>query len=200
MKIINIRGAGGSGKTELVRRILADYGWVRGGPDRQPHTVEALKRAGRQNTFGYRLQHPLGRRALAALGDYARTSGGCDTIRAADGGFEEIFARAGEYALAGDDVLIEGLRLSTEVERTAGLSRTTCVHIFVLDTAPEDCARNLAGRQRLARRAWPALAVRAAREMEEIRAAVDRLPPTVHRETGSFDAVRKRVQELLELR
>ena len=29
--IVNPRGTSGSGKTELIRRLLSDYGWGRGG-------------------------------------------------------------------------------------------------------------------------------------------------------------------------
>ncbi len=75
--IINPRGSGGSGKTELVRRTLADYGW-----DGSVEVVP-LRREGRERPIGYRLRHPQGGRPLVVLGHYARTSGGCDTLPAA---------------------------------------------------------------------------------------------------------------------
>jgi hypothetical protein len=52
--IINPRGTSGSGKTELVRRLLSDYGWKRGGD------VEPIHRKGRERPIAYLLQHPLG--------------------------------------------------------------------------------------------------------------------------------------------
>ena len=112
--IINPRGAGGSGKTELVRRILAEYGWLRRAGNAQPSTIEPIYRVGRWRPFGYRLEHPLGGRPLVVLGDYASTSGGCDTIRAADGGLSEIVRRAVDYSATGHDVLIDGLHLSAD--------------------------------------------------------------------------------------
>ena len=57
--------------------------------------------------MGYRLRHRLGGRPLAVVGHYEVTGGGCDTIRAADGGLGEIMRRAADYAASGHDVLLE---------------------------------------------------------------------------------------------
>ena len=78
--IINVRGPGGSGKTELARRILQDYGGRLGA------RVESILRDGREQPMGYRLLHPQGGRPLIVLGHYEKRSGGCDTIPEADGG------------------------------------------------------------------------------------------------------------------
>ena len=102
--IINPRGTSGSGKTEFVRRLLSDYGWKRGGE------VEPIHRKGRERPIAYLLQHPFGVRPLIVLGHYAATSGGVDTIRAVDGGLDEAFRLADEYASSGHDVLLEGIR------------------------------------------------------------------------------------------
>ena len=145
--IINPRGTSGSGKTELVRRLLAQYGWQRGarfeGAGPKP-----IHRAGRCRPLGYRLGHPLGGRPLAVLGHYEVTSGGCDTNRAADGGLEESMRGAADYAATGHDVLIEGQRLSSEHERSAALARSHGLHILRLTTPLDQCARNLVWRRR----------------------------------------------------
>ena len=62
--IVNPRGTSGSGKTELVRRLLADYG--RDGDDR----AEPVRREGRERPIAYRLRHPRGGRPLVLLGHY----------------------------------------------------------------------------------------------------------------------------------
>jgi len=59
------------------------------------------------------------------LGHYERTSGGLDTISAADGGLDEIFRLADIWATAGHDVLLEGAAWSTEYRRSAILARVT---------------------------------------------------------------------------
>ncbi len=99
--IINPRGTSGSGKTELVRRILAGYDWERGATRKGGSNIEPIYRAGRSSPFAYRLQHPLGGRPLMVLGHYEATSGGCDTIRARDGGIAQIMRCAGEYGSEG---------------------------------------------------------------------------------------------------
>ena len=92
--VIKPRGTSGSGKTELVRRLLADYGWGKDG------RAEPVRREGRAQPIAYRLRHPLGGRPLAVLGHREATSGGCDTIRAADGGMDEAFRLAGGRAFS----------------------------------------------------------------------------------------------------
>ena len=99
--IVNPRGTSGAGKTELVRRIIAGYGWGRGGQ------VEPVSTPGRERPMFYRLRHPLGGRPLVLLGHYEATCGGCDTIRARDGGLDEVFRLATEQAAGGCDVLLE---------------------------------------------------------------------------------------------
>ena len=74
--IVNPRGAGGSGKTTLVRRVMAAY--------RDPAPI---LRPGRARPIGFRLAHPGYGHPLAIIGAYGATRGGCDTIPARDGGY-----------------------------------------------------------------------------------------------------------------
>jgi hypothetical protein len=146
--IINPRGTSGSGKTELVRRIMANYGWGSGS------RVEPARRQGRERPIAYRLRHPLGGRPLVLLGHYEATSGGCDTIRAKDGGLDEAFRLAGEYAASGHDVLLEGLLLSGEHLRSAALAKVHELYVLRLNTPLDRCIRNVIARQRAGRRNW----------------------------------------------
>jgi hypothetical protein len=135
--IVNPRGTSGAGKTELVRRIMEDYGWGR---------AEPIRREGRERPIGYRLPHPLGGPPLAVLGHYEATCGGCDTIPARDGGLDEVFRLADQCASSGHAVLLEGLLLSAEHRRSAALARRHALYVLRLDTPPERCVRNLMAR------------------------------------------------------
>ena len=198
--IINPRGTSGSGKTELVRRVLAQYGWRRGGRLEDAGGLEPIWREGRSRPFGYRLRHPLGGRPLAVVGHYEVTSGGCDTIRAADGSLEEILRRAADYAATGHDVLIEGLRLSSESERSAALARSHRLHILRLTTPLDRCARNLVWRRRARRDAWPSVAGTVGVEDQMVAEACARLSQYAVVEALEFDGALARARDLLGLR
>jgi hypothetical protein len=198
--IINPRGTSGSGKTELVRRILAQYGWQRSASFEGAGGLELMYREGRSRPLGYRLRHPLGGRPLAVVGHYEVTSGGCDTIRAADGGLEEIMRRAADYAATGHDVLIEGQRLSREHERSAELARSHKLHILRLTTPLDQCARNLVWRRRARTDTWPAVAGAVAAEHEMVEQACARLEQHATVESVGFDVALARAQDLLGLR
>jgi hypothetical protein len=162
--ILNPRGAGGAGKTVLVRRLMAAYG-----------APAPLHRPGRARPIGYQLDHPRGGRPLVVIGAYEATRGGCDTIPIRDGGLAEATRLAAGWAAAGHDVLLEGLVLSGEHRHMAALAAAHPLHILHLATPPEDCARALIARRRARRDAWPALALAAARQQAEIAEACDRL-------------------------
>jgi hypothetical protein len=185
--ILNPRGAAGSGKTELVRRILAGYGW----PDAAGEIVRLPDRA---RPIGFRLAGP---RPLAVIGDYDGTAGGCDTIRRGDGGLPEAVAWAGDRAGAGDDVLIEGFQLSRDHRLSAALASSGRLHVLRLTTPPARCARNLVARQKLRRDAWRRLSERAAAQSREVAEACATLPPEARVEALDFDAALARAHELL---
>ena len=198
--IVNPRGTSGSGKTELVRRILAQYGWRRSADPASAGSLEPVYREGRRRPLGYRLGHPLGGRPLAVVGHYEVTSGGCDTIRAADGGLEEIMRQAADCAARGHDVLIEGQRLSSEYKRSADLAGSHRLHILRLTTPPEQCARNLVWRRRARRDALPSLARTVAAEHDMVAKACERLKPYAAVEVLGFDDALDRARDLLGLR
>ncbi len=176
--IVNPRGPCGSGKTELVRRIMDAYGWRRGGPDPDPFG---------RGLEGYRLRHPGGGRTLAVLGGYAATSGGCDRIRIDQGGLPAAVETAGLLAAAGHDVLMEGLRLSGEIELSLALARRQPLHVLVLDTPAEACARNLLRRRRAGRGERAAVEAAVAREIGHVEEARARLSGIARVRSLSFD-------------
>ena len=196
--ILNPRGTSGSGKTELVRRILAQYGWSGACPERL-NSVEPIHRTGRRPPFAYRLRHPRHGRPLVVVGHYQRTSGGSDTIRERDGGLPEIMRFAGDFASRGHDVLVEGLRLSSEVPLSLRFAAGHRLHILLLSTPIERCARNLASRRRVARSSLATIQRVTGAEHRRVEDACVRLRSHATVEVLDFDAALARAQQLLDL-
>jgi hypothetical protein len=195
--ILNPRGIGGSGKTELVRRIMAEYGWAGGGAARSRGRVMPLCRDGRKHPIGYRLLHPFDHRPLLVFGHYERSSGGCDTIRLSDGGLAEIFRLAADQASRGHDVLLEGLQLSRETDGTAELARLYPLHVLHLDTPPAASARNLVRRRRAGAAKLPLIVSRAIAERDSVAAACERLQAHAQVHRLSFEGSLAKARELL---
>ena len=112
--------------------------------------------------MGWRLDHPWGGRPLAVIGHYEVTRGGTDTIPLTDGGLDEVFRLANALAAGGHDVLLEGLQLSGEVERTAVLARAQRVrgsrlYVLCLDTPLSRCVRNVVARRRAGQASRPGI-------------------------------------------
>lgn len=191
--IINPRGTSGSGKTELVRRLLVAYGWGR------ELRAEPVRREGRVRPMAYRLPHPHGGRPLAVLGHYEATSGGCDTIRATDGGMGEAFRLASAYAGDGHDVVLEGLLLSSEYPRSRALASAHRLHVLRLSTPVERCIGNVIARRRAGRQAWASIARTAWAHEAEIDEACRRLQPHAAVMVLGFDAALGQARQLLGL-
>ena len=185
--IVNPRGTSGSGKTELVCRLLADCGWGRDG------------RGGRARPMGYRLRHPRGGRPFLVLGHHEAACGGCDTIRAADGGLDEAFRLADGYASDGHDVLLEGLFLSGEHARSAALAKAHRLHVLRLSTPLDRCIRNVVRRQRAGRRNWASVVRTATTQQANIEEACQLLQRHARVEVLDFDGALRRARELLGL-
>lgn len=197
--IINPRGIGGSGKTELVRRIMQEYGWTAAGAAEDLNRVVPLFKRGRELPIGYCLRHPAGHRPLAVLGHYERTCGGCDTIPLTDGGLAAVFELAGDYASRGHDVLIEGLHLSKDTDSTARLAQQHPLHVLHLDIPPEASARNLVRRRRAARHKVTLMVNSAIAERETVVQACEWLRPHAQVHRLGFDDALATTRQLLSL-
>lgn len=122
--IINIRGTSGSGKTTIVKTVMASL---------EPYGKIAVNIPKRRNPIGYWFG-PKVPRILAVPGHYETACGGCDTIS----GYDQIF----DYVKIGhegaDHCLFEGLLLSEESKRTIQLDRQFPGKLLVIQlTTPE---------------------------------------------------------------
>lgn len=163
--IYNIRGTSGSGKTHLVRRVMELY-------DRRV----AYRREGRKQPIGYTYHREDGP-ALAIVGHYETTCGGCDTIPK----MEDIFELVKDSATAGHDVIFEGLLISADVNRTQELERWAQergvrMEVIALSTPLQECLDSVNARRR-------------ARNPD--------LPPVKEKNTASkFNGVKKSLERL----
>jgi hypothetical protein len=190
--IVNPRGTSGSGKTELVRCIAAEFGWYDG-------VANPIRRDGRKRPIACCLPHPLGYRSLVLIGDYEATSGGCDTIRLADGGLDEAFRLADHYAARGCDVLLEGLLLSSEYHRSTTLAALHQLYIIQLDTPLDRCIRNVIARQRASGSRRSSAARTATMHYSNIEETCRRLQEHAIVEILDFAGALRRVRNLLDL-
>lgn len=153
--VINPRGTSGAGKTWLVREVMRAY-------CHDGAKSVSLRRDGRSRPMGCQLFHPHGSRPLAIVGHYEATRGGTDTIPEADGGLGEALRLTDALAAGGNDVLLEGLQLSGDVEGTAALAlaqraRGSALHVLCLDVPLEWCVRNVVARRRAGWAARPGI-------------------------------------------
>lgn len=134
-KIIQIRGTSGSGKSHLIRRVMAKYS------TKVPHHIP-----GRKQPFYYELRNAWPGKPLFIVGHYETPCGGSDTI---SNGTDVIYDLVRTLAQEGN-VLFEGLLISIEVTRTATLVNHGELHVIQLATPLEDCIASIKQR-RLAR-------------------------------------------------
>lgn len=134
--IINVRGTSGSGKSSLVRRIMALY------PTKEPIHVQ-----GRKQPLGYLLDRGIpGMRKLYVPGHYETPCGGCDTI---SDGMDRIYGLIRMANMAGHNVLYEGLLVSAEVNRAQALKDEGLPLLVVhLDIPLEICLAGINQRRR----------------------------------------------------
>lgn len=130
--IINLRGTSGSGKTHIVRQVMALYG----GKAR-------IMQEGRKQPIAYIMTPKQGSTAkpLAIMGHYETACGGCDTIKTLD----EVYANVRQAADQGYDVLYEGLLVSGEIRRAQELHRDYHPQVLFigLDTTLEKCVESI---------------------------------------------------------
>lgn len=133
--VINLRGTSGSGKTTIVRQLMALGSVSVIGSDRKPDA--------------YRLVLPEVHRPLFVIGSYRNVCGGCDSIKSQD----EVCERVLSWAPHGH-VLFEGLLVSGTFERYAKLDRKVArgghgPYVWgVLDTPLAVCVNRINARRR----------------------------------------------------
>jgi hypothetical protein len=122
--IINIRGAGGSGKTTLVRGLFAsDPGSFPEPWQVWEHSVRPGGSKGPSKTAEwpvYRVQVPALELPVYVQGSYRQAQGGCDTCKDMDA-IEEVIWRAAT-TLRDGHVLFEGMMVSGSAGRWAAFS------------------------------------------------------------------------------
>lgn len=131
--IINLRGTSGSGKTTIVKHIMAQFA-VR----------EPVFTAGRKQPLYYRLWHdPLDFQAkkdsdLVVLGHYETACGGCDSLPTTDLVCNLVYELSGQST----HVLFEGLLFSAAIGRAIEFHEVfgkTGFCVVALSTPLDEC-------------------------------------------------------------
>lgn len=130
MRVIQVRGTSGSGKSTVMRRVMDGSGpWV------------GVTKAGRKNPWYYVAGDPL----VAVVGHYASQCGGGDTIGSAPAiyGLTKVLEQNGVRT-----VLQEGLLLSEDSRWTNQLKLDGHdVRCLFLTTPLDRCLRQIEGRR-----------------------------------------------------
>lgn len=131
--VINVRGTGGSGKSTLVKNIMALY------PDKVEGFIPGRKQPILTNLSGN------GRRTLVVPGHYNTACGGCDTVKTVD----QVYEIVQDAAARGCDVLYEGIMVMDDTKRADKLARDPNVVMFIigLTTPAEDCVKAIQDRR-----------------------------------------------------
>jgi hypothetical protein len=114
-------------------------------------TKSRVKIEDRKQPIGYILTKAM-HRPLALIGHYETDCGGCDTITSMD----DIYERVRAAAVAGMDVLFEGLLISADANRIIALDQwsreahegSTTVRVIALDTPLDLCIESVNHRRR----------------------------------------------------
>src|SRR5690349_20566073 len=142
-RIINIRGTSGSGKSHLVRDVFYCYdSW-------EPRFI-----AGRKQPLYYSCGRTDGP-PLCVIGHYESACGGADTIskelefdgRKWRSGIELVFYLVDRAAERGEDVIFEGLIISSDVVRTVELKRHHTLLVIGLTTPLPACLESIQARR-----------------------------------------------------
>lgn len=131
--IINIRGTNGSGKSTIVRKLLA------ASSSSQPK----YGCMGARQPEAYRLMVPGVAKPIYVLGPYIANIGGCDRIRP----YDSILDLVRKYAAQGH-VVFEGVLISDNYGRMGELleSYGKSAVLMYLDTPLEVCLNNIQAR------------------------------------------------------
>lgn len=131
--IVNIRGTGGAGKSEIVRRVMAFF------PSINPSFID-----GRRQPFGYAC-HREGGKTLWVPGHYETPCGGCDTVKTPD----QVYASVIENVQEGNDVIFEGIIIQDDIRRCIDLHRKFPGQVLVIElTTPiEVCLAGIQSRR-----------------------------------------------------
>ena len=125
MVIINLRGTSGSGKSHVVRRLVAHY-------KQQYHMFEDGRRQP-LSTLHFNSPHLAG--SLFVPGHYETPCGGCDTIKTPDRVYELV-----RTAIVADwNVIYEGIIVQDDTRRLLELNAEHPVHVIELSTSLEAC-------------------------------------------------------------
>lgn len=102
MMIINLRGTNGSGKSTIVRQVMAHF------------EMKPVFKETRRQPIGYHSDK------LWVVGHYETECGGCDTISSLD----DVYGEVSLAALKGYNVLYEGIMASGEYRRCVALKKS----------------------------------------------------------------------------
>lgn len=130
--VVNIRGTSGSGKSTIVRAVMALYS-----------TRSAVRVKERKRPIMYlcsRIDAPT----LAVIGHYETDCGGTDTIN----GMDAIYGLVRQASAAGYNVLFEGLLSSAEKNRAIKLHQDGLdLSVLHIDIPLEECITSVEHRR-----------------------------------------------------
>lgn len=132
MKAANLRGTSGSGKSTIVRALMAKYS-----------RKEEQFIAGRKQPISYKLYRDEGA-PLFVVGHYNTPTGGGDSVSQ---GMVFIYEMVNKELDAGYDVILEGLVISSDVTRAVDLKNRHELLIVELTTPIEMCLEGIRSRR-----------------------------------------------------